>query len=41
MHCDFLHVGPDGLIDEFTVMPRPLKAINAFAEKMAVEFAKH
>lgn len=38
--CDFLHTGPDGLIDEFTVMLRPLKAVNAFAEKMAVEFAK-
>jgi SnoaL-like domain len=38
--CDFLHTGEDGLIDEFTVMLRPLKAVNAFAEKMAVEFAK-
>jgi hypothetical protein len=38
--CDFLHIGPDGLIDEFTVMLRPLKAVNAFAEKMGVEFAK-
>jgi ketosteroid isomerase-like protein len=38
--CDFLHTRPDGLIDEFTVMLRPLKAVNAFAEKMAVEFAK-
>jgi ketosteroid isomerase-like protein len=38
--CDFLHTGPDGLIDEFTVMLRPLKAVNAFAERMAVEFAK-
>jgi len=37
--CDFLHVGVDGLIDEFTVMLRPLKAVNAFAEKMSVEFA--
>lgn len=37
--CDFLHTGADGLIDEFTVMLRPLKAVNAFAEKMAVEFA--
>jgi SnoaL-like domain len=37
--CDFLHTGPDGLIDEFTVMLRPLKAVNAFADKMAVEFA--
>jgi hypothetical protein len=38
--CDFLHARPDGLIDEFTVMLRPLKAVNAFAEKMGVEFAK-
>ena len=39
--CDFLHTGPDGLIDEFTVVtPRPLKAVNAFAEKMGVEFAR-
>jgi hypothetical protein len=37
--CDFLHTGADGLIDEFTVMLRPLKAVNAFAEKMSVEFA--
>ena len=37
--CDFLHIGADGLIDEFTVMLRPLKAVNAFAEKMSVEFA--
>ena len=36
--CDFLHVGEDGLIDEFTVMLRPLRAVTAFAEKMAVEF---
>lgn len=38
--CDFLHTGPDGLIDEFTVMLRPLKAVNAFAEKMGAEFAR-
>lgn len=38
--CDFLHTRPDGLIDEFTVMLRPLKAVNAFAEKMGVEYAK-
>lgn len=38
--CDFLHTGPDGLIDEFTVMLRPLKAVTAFAERMSVEFAK-
>ncbi len=38
--CDFLHVGEDGLIDDFTVMLRPLRAVTAFAEKMAVEFGK-
>ncbi len=38
--CDFLHVDEDGLIDEFTVMLRPLRAVTAFAEKMAVEFGK-
>jgi hypothetical protein len=38
--CDFLHTGPDGLIDEFVVMLRPLKAVNAFAEKMGAEFAR-
>jgi hypothetical protein len=38
--CDFLHARPDGLIDEFTVMLRPLKAVNHFAEKMSVEFAR-
>ncbi|MBB3749672.1 ketosteroid isomerase-like protein [Mycolicibacterium sp. BK634] len=38
--CDFLHVREDGLIDEFTVMLRPLKAVTKFAELMAVEFEK-
>jgi len=38
--CDFLHMRSDGLIDEFTVMLRPLKAVNAFAERMGEEFAK-
>lgn len=38
--CDFLHTGPDGLIDEFMVMLRPLKAVTLFAEKMSVEFEK-
>ena len=32
--CDFLHTGEDGLIDEITVMLRPLKAATVFAEKM-------
>jgi hypothetical protein len=35
--CDFLHVGEDGLIDEFTVMVRPLSAALAFAEAMKAE----
>lgn len=37
--CDFLHTNEDGLIDEFTVMLRPLKAVTAFAEKMSIQFA--
>lgn len=32
--CDFLHHGEDGLIDEFTVMVRPLSAANALAAAM-------
>jgi hypothetical protein len=35
--CDFLHVGQDGLIDELTVMIRPLSAARAFAEAMSAE----
>ncbi len=35
--CDFLHIGEDGLIDEFTVMVRPLSAALAFAEAMKAE----
>ena len=32
--CDFLHTKGDGLIDEFTVMVRPLSAAVALAEAM-------
>lgn len=32
--CDFLHIGQDGLIDELTVMVRPLSAALALAEAM-------
>jgi hypothetical protein len=32
--CDFLHTREDGLIDEITVMVRPLKAATVFAERM-------
>jgi SnoaL-like domain len=35
--CDFLHIGRDGLIDEFTVMVRPRSAMLAFAEAMNAE----
>jgi SnoaL-like protein len=33
--CDFVHTGNDGLIDEITVMLRPLKPVTLFAERMA------
>lgn len=36
--CDFLHTGPDGLIDELTVMLRPLKAVQAFAEQVTAKY---
>lgn len=36
--CDFLHVNADGLIDDFTVMVRPLSAANALAEAMGARF---
>lgn len=35
--CDFIHETPDRLIDEFTVMLRPMKAVQAFAEKMGAK----
>jgi SnoaL-like domain len=35
--CDFLHMGEDGLIDEFTVMVRPRSAALALQEAMAAE----
>ena len=36
--CDFLHLDETGLIDEFTVMVRPLSAAQALAEAMAAQF---
>jgi len=36
--CDFLHVDDEGLIDEFTVMVRPLSAAVAVSEAMGAEF---
>jgi SnoaL-like domain len=38
--CDFVHTREDGLIDEITVMLRPLKAVTVFAERMREEFGK-
>ena len=35
--CDFLHTDENGLIDEFTVMVRPLSAALALAEAMKVQ----
>jgi len=37
---DMIHVDPDGLIDDFKVMVRPLSAAKALSERMAVEFAQ-
>lgn len=36
--CDFLHLNSDGLIDEFTVMVRPLSGAQALSEAMATQF---
>jgi hypothetical protein len=36
--CDFLHHDDDGLIDELTVMVRPLSGANALAEAMEAQF---
>ena len=36
--CDFLHVNDEGLIDDFTVMVRPLSAAIAVSEAMGAQF---
>lgn len=36
--CDFIHVDDDGLIDELTVMVRPLSGATALAEAMGAQF---
>lgn len=36
--CDFIHVGADGLIDDFMVMVRPLSGANALAAAMTARF---
>ena len=35
--CDFIHTGEDGLIDEFSVMVRPLSATLALAAAMKAQ----
>jgi SnoaL-like protein len=37
--CDFLHTNADGLIDELTVMLRPLKVVLAFTDQMTPKLA--
>ncbi|MGW7070491.1 nuclear transport factor 2 family protein [Streptomyces sp. NPDC054855] len=36
--CDFLHLDEEGLIDEFTVMVRPLSAAQALAAAMGAQW---
>ncbi|MET9255461.1 nuclear transport factor 2 family protein [Streptomyces sp. NPDC048182] len=36
--CDFLHFDEEGLIDDLTVMVRPLSAAQALAEAMGAQF---
>jgi hypothetical protein len=36
--CDFVHTNAEGLIDELTVMMRPLRAVHAFEEQMRERF---
>ncbi|NJP48584.1 nuclear transport factor 2 family protein [Streptomyces sp. SBST2-5] len=38
--CDFLHLDENGLIDEFTVMVRPLSGAQALAEAMGAQFER-
>jgi hypothetical protein len=37
--CDFVHTDESGLIDELSVMVRPLSAAHALAEAMRVQLA--
>jgi SnoaL-like protein len=38
--CDFLHLDEDGLIDDLTVMVRPLSAAKALSEAMGAQFER-
>jgi hypothetical protein len=37
--CDFLHVDENGLIDQLTVMVRPLSGAHALRDAMAAQLA--
>ncbi|MEU8484636.1 nuclear transport factor 2 family protein [Streptomyces sp. NPDC048641] len=38
--CDFIHLDEDGLIDDFTVMVRPLSGAEALSEAMGAQFER-
>jgi hypothetical protein len=38
--CDFLHTDDRGLIDDFTVMVRPLSGVQALGEAMGAQFER-
>ncbi|MEU6375736.1 nuclear transport factor 2 family protein [Streptomyces sp. NPDC046909] len=38
--CDFIHVNEEGLIDQLTVMVRPLSGAQALAEAMGAQFER-
>ena len=38
--CDFLHFNDDGLIDDFTVMVRPLSGAMALKDAMGAQFER-
>jgi hypothetical protein len=38
--CDFVHTRDDGLIDEITVMVRPLRAATVFADKVGAALGR-
>jgi hypothetical protein len=38
--CDFVHTNHDGLIDELTVMLRPLRAVHLFEKQMKARYTE-
>lgn len=39
--CDFIHTDETGMIDDFTVMVRPLSAAQSLADAMSTKLATH